>query len=240
MNVAVIFAGGTGQRMKNTSIPKQFMELYGKPVIIYTLEVFQNHPEIDKIIVPCVSGWESHLEDLALKFSITKLDKVLTGGATSQKSKLVALNYLESICVPDDIVMMHDAVRPLVTSKLISDNLACLHKNGTAITVDPFTETGVISIDGETVDSTIERSKLYIAKAPQTFYFSDALWAHEKGEDMPDTIAIDTCTLMTTLGRKLSFVMCESSNIKITTTDDFYIFKTLLDLRQNNENPGEE
>lgn len=235
MNVAIIFAGGTGQRMKNSVKPKQFLELYGKPVIIYTLEVFQNHPEIDRIIVPCLSGWETYLEELGRQYKITKLTNVVTGGKTSQESKYQALTALKNICADDDIVIMHDAVRPLVTPKLISDNLDCVRKNGSAITVDPFTETGVISTDGKTVDSTIERCKLYIAKAPQTFYYKDALWAHEKGQDMPESITIDTCTLMRALGKTLSFVKCESTNIKITTSDDYYIFKALYDLKESRE-----
>lgn len=235
MNIAIIFAGGTGQRMKNTAKPKQFLELYGKPVIIYTLEVFEKHKDIDKIVVPCVSGWENYLLELAKKYSITKLYNVVTGGATSQESKYIALTSIKNICKADDIIIMHDAVRPLITSKLISDNIDCVKKHGTAITVDPFTETGVISNDGMTVDSTIERQKLYIAKAPQSFFYKDVLWAHEKGQDMPDNITIDTCTLMTTLGKSLNFVKCESTNIKITTPNDYYIFKALYDLKEEEE-----
>lgn len=235
MNVAIVFAGGTGQRMKNTARPKQFLELYGKPIIMYTLEIFQTHPDIDKIIVPCVSGWEGYLQDIANKYGITKLFRIVQGGSNTQTSKLLALQALSDVCQKDDIVLMHDAVRPLITHKLISDNLECVKKNGTAITVDPFTETGVISTDGETVDSTIERSKLYIAKAPQSFYYGDALWAHEQGIHMPESITIDTCTIMTALGKKVSFVKCESSNIKITTPDDYYIFKAIHDLRESKE-----
>jgi len=235
MNVAVIFAGGTGQRMKNTAKPKQFLELYGKPIIIYTLEVFENHPQIDSIIVPCVGGWEDYLRELIKKYNLKKVKQVVTGGETSQESKLIALHTLQEYCGDKDIVLMHDAVRPLITSKLISDNIACVKKNGNAITVDPFTETGVVSTDGKTVESTIERNKLYIGKAPQSFYLEDVLSAHEYGKTMPESISIDTCTLMTALGRTLHFVACDSTNIKITTPDDYYIFKTLYDLRERQE-----
>lgn len=233
MNVAIVFAGGTGQRMKNTACPKQFLPLYGKPIIIYTLEIFQNHPDIDQIIVPCVEGWESRLWDMAKRFGITKLTQVVPGGRTSQGSKLSALQALQGVCREDDIVLMHDAVRPLITAKVIDDNLACVREFGNAITVDPFTETGIVSEDGKTVETTIERQKLYIAKAPQCFYYRDALEAHQQAEAMPDTTTIDTCTIMTALGRELHFVPCGCTNIKITSPEDYYIFKAIYDLREN-------
>lgn len=233
MNVAIIFAGGTGQRMRNTAVPKQFLKLYGKPIIIYTLEIFQSHPDIDAIIVPCVAGWQDRLQGMADQFGITKLIKIVPGGKTSQESKLSALHALKNTCKPNDIVLMHDAVRPLITAKTIDDNLECVKKFGNAITVDPFTETGIVSEDGETVADTIERQKLYIAKAPQSFYYGEALAAHEAAQFMPETTTIDTCTIMTALGKKMYFVPCGSSNIKITTPEDYYIFKTIYDLRES-------
>ena len=233
MNVALVFAGGTGQRMRNSARPKQFLELYGKPVIAYTLEIFQAHQEIDAIVVPCLEGWLDHLQRIAEKYGISKLIKVLPGGATSQQSKLLALRALRDVCRDDDIILMHDAVRPLITSRLIDDNLTCIRQFGNAITVDPFTETGVVSEDGKTVETTIERKKLYIAKAPQTFYYGDALWAHEAAQNMPDSTTIDTCTIMTTLGKELHFVPCQSSNIKITTPEDYFIFKAIHDLQES-------
>lgn len=233
MNIAIVFAGGTGQRMNNGAKPKQFLELYGKPIIIYTLEVFQNHPDIDKIVIPCVKGWEDYLQKLVNKYEITKVCKIVTGGNTSQKSKLVALRALENICSSRDIILMHDAVRPLITPELITDNIECVKKYGNAITTDPFTETGVVSTDGITVEEAIERNKLYIAKAPQSFYYEDVLNAHEIGENLPDTLTIDTCTLMKYLGKELFFVACKSANIKITTPSDYYIFKAIFDFNES-------
>ncbi len=235
MNVAIIFAGGTGQRMKTAACPKQFLKLYGKPIIIYTLEVFQQHSAIDKIIIPCVSGWEDSLRTMCQDYGITKLYKIVPGGKNTQESKLNALHGLADLCHDDDIVLMHDAVRPMITPQLITDNIEAVKKYGSAITADPFTETGVVSTDGVTVESTIERSKLYIAKAPQSFYYKDVLTAHEQGQSMPDSITIDTCTLMTALGKTLHFVQCDFANIKITRPDDYYIFKALVDLRESKE-----
>ena len=233
MNYAVIFAGGTGQRMKNSSRPKQFLELHGKPIIVYTLEVFQAHPQVDGIVVSCVSGWLDYLWGLKERFSISKLIDIVEGGRTSQDSKLHALKRLASIADANDLVLMHDAVRPLVTEQLITDNLECAEHYGNAITVDPFTETGVVSEDGVSVEQVIDRRKLYIAKAPQTFRFGDVLSAHEKAVDMPDAVTIDTCTIMTELGVELHFVQCDDTNIKITRPEDFYIFKALYDLRES-------
>lgn len=233
MNVAIIFAGGSGHRMNNTGCPKQFLELYGKPIIIYTLEVFQKHPEIDAIVVPCIHGWEDYLLDLADQYKITKLKKVLTGGKNTQESKWKALEYLKSVCQPDDIVLLHDAVRPIIRPQLISENIASVKAYGSAISAAPFIETCIVSGDKRSVDQAIPRNTLFIAKAPQSFYFRDAYEAHGKGVDMPYTITIDTCSLMTELGKPLHIVPCGNDNIKITTPDDFFIFKALVNLQEN-------
>ena len=235
MNVGVVFAGGTGVRMKTTGKPKQFIELYGKPIIVYTLEIFERSPEIDFVIVPCVAGWESYLEALVEKFRLKKVKKIITGGSNTQESKLKALTALQELCAPDDIVLLHDAVRPLITEKLIADNIASVKKYGSAVTAVPFTETAIVSEKGETTEKTIVRNTLYIAKAPQSFYFKDALEAHTKGEEMPYTITIDTVSLMTELGKKVHLVPCETTNIKITTPEDYYIFKALVDLRESQD-----
>ncbi|MCI8326333.1 MAG: 2-C-methyl-D-erythritol 4-phosphate cytidylyltransferase [Lachnospiraceae bacterium] len=235
MNIALVFAGGTGQRMKNSAKPKQFLELYGKPIIIYTLEVFEKNDNIDKIVIPCVAGWEDYLRDIIKKFNITKVDKILTGGKDTQESKMKALNYLKGICQDDDIVLLHDAVRPLVTNKIIDDNIKSVREYGNAITAVPFSETGIISDDREYTEKTIVRNTLFIAKAPQSFYFKDVFKAHQLGEKMDYRITIDTCSLMTELGVKLHMVQCETTNIKITTPEDYYVFKALVDLRESQD-----
>lgn len=233
MNVAIVFAGGSGQRMKNSATPKQFLEVYGKPIIIYTLEVFEKHKEIDFVVIPCLAGWEEYLQDLLVKYRITKVKKIVTGGKDTQESKMNALNWLKDKCKDDDIVILHDAVRPLVTEKMLTDNLKAVKEFGSAVSVVPFTETGVVSEDDITTNKTIIRNTLYIAKAPQSFYFKDVMEAHTAGETMPYTITIDTCSLMTELGRTLHLVPCETTNIKITTPEDYYIFKALVDLRES-------
>ncbi len=233
MNVALIFAGGTGQRMKNNSRPKQFLELYGKPIIIYTLEHFQKHPDIDSIVIPCVHGWESYLQYLLDKYQITKVQKILTGGKTAQESKLKALMYLKEQLSDHDIVLLHDAVRPIITEEIITENISSVKQYGSAITAAPFIETCIVSKDKEDVDQAIPRNTLFIAKAPQSFYFEDALEAHIKGEKMSPDVTIDTCSLMKALGKKLHVVPCKNDNIKITTPDDYFIFKALVNLEES-------
>lgn len=235
MNVAIVFAGGSGQRMNSAAKPKQFLELYGKPIIVFTLEVFQHHPEIDQVIVPCIAGWEDYLQELLDKYRLTKVTKVLTGGRDTQESKMIALKHLATFCAPDDVVVIHDAVRPLITEKMISDNLEAVRLHGSAISVVPFSETGIVSSNGLTTRESIIRNTLYIAKAPQSFYFSDVYAAHAKGNDMDPTVTIDTCSLMTALGIELHLVPCETTNIKITTPEDFFVFKALIDLRESRD-----
>lgn len=233
MNIALIFAGGTGTRMKNTGKPKQFLELYGKPIIIYTLEIFERHPMIDKIVIPCVHGWEEYLAELIEKYHITKVDKILTGGKDTQESKMNALKYLKTFVDDKDIVLLHDAVRPIITEDLITQNIESVKIYGNAITAATFIETCIVAEDKHNITKTIPRNTLFIAKAPQSFYFKDVWDAHLAGEKMPYTITIDTCSLMTELGKKLHIVPCDNDNIKITTPDDFFIFKALVDLKES-------
>lgn len=233
MNIALIFAGGTGTRMKNSGKPKQFLELYGKPIIIYTLEVFERHPLIDKIVIPCVHGWEDYLSTLVRKYNLKKVDKILTGGKDTQESKMNALKYLKLFVDDNDIVLLHDAVRPIITEELITENINSVIKYGNAITASTFMETCIVSEDRHNISRAIPRNTLFIAKAPQSFYFKDVWNAHILGEKMPYSITIDTCSLMAELGIKLHIVHCDNDNIKITTPDDFFIFKALVDLKES-------
>lgn len=235
MNIAIVFAGGSGQRMNNAAKPKQFLELYGKPIIVFTLEVFQRHPEVDQVIVPCIAGWEEYLAELLEKYRLTKVTTILTGGRDTQESKMIALDHLSTFCAQDDIVIIHDAVRPLVTEKMITDNIHAVKLHGSAVSVVPFSETGIVSPNGQTTRESIVRNTLFIAKAPQSFYFRDVYAAHVKGNDMDPTVTIDTCSLMTALGMELHLVPCDTSNIKITTPEDFFIFKSLIDLRESRD-----
>ena len=234
MNTALIFAGGAGRRMHSAGKPKQFLELHGKPIIIHTLEHFDRHPEIDAIAVVCIAGWIDYLKDLLIRFHIKKVRWIVPGGETSQESTRAGLGILEANCDPrDTIVLIHDGVRPLITEKLISDNIAAVRQYGNAITAAPAIET-IITVDGnEDVTELIDRQSCRLARAPQSFYLSDIIAMHQKAMADNYDKMIDSASLMIHYGVKLHLVEGPAENIKITTPSDFYIFKAIQEAREN-------
>lgn len=234
MIVALIFAGGSGQRMNHPECPKQFIEVCGKPLMVHTLEVFQSHPEIDAIAVSCIAGWEDFLKSECEKWGITKLKIMVPGGSTSQESKLHGLRALRDHCSDDDIILMHDGVRPLIDHETISRNIDSVRKYGNAVTVRQFSETGTICSDEGCIIDTLERDHLFIAKAPQSFRFKDALDAHEAAESLPASKTIDTCTIMSALGKTLHTVPSNSYNVKITFPEDILVFEALYEFVHQN------
>ncbi len=235
MNYAVIFAGGAGVRMKNAGTPKQFLELYGVPIIIHTLTIFENCEEIDGISIACIESHIPFLKKLIEKYQITKVKWIVPGGTYGQQSRLNALHaiYKERGENDDDIVLIHDGVRPLINEQLLLDNINCVKQNGNAITAVGSVETGVISNDGEIVSSILDRNQLFMAKAPQSFYLKDIYDIYKKAEQNGILDSIDSCCLASQFGVKINFVKGKHSNIKITTPEDFYIFKALFDLAEN-------
>ena len=230
---AVIFAGGTGSRMKSTTKPKQFLELHGKPIIIHTLEHFENHPLIDAIVVVCIEEWIDYLNKLLVKFQINKVIKVVPGGKTGQMSIYNGLNVIHQSEFRNDIVLIHDGVRPLINAETITNNIECVRKNGSAITVKPVIET-VIQVDDEhNIVDVVERSNCQTAVAPQGFFFNDIYEAHLKAQSEEMFDFTDSATLMRYYGFKLNTVMGGSENIKITMPSDFYIFRAIYELREN-------
>lgn len=234
MNIAVIFAGGIGRRMRSNDIPKQFLEMHKKPIIIYTLEIFNNHPEIDAIVISCVKDWIPHLEKLVNKYQIQKVNCIVPGGNTGQISIYNGLLAAKRIAKEKStIVLIHDGVRPLINAKLISDNITSVKKNGSAITSSSVQETIVITTGDSSIDQVLERPRSRIAKAPQSFWLNDILNAHKKAQKDNIYDFIDSCTLMKHYGYSLSLVSGTHENIKITTPDDFYIMRALLDAQEN-------
>ncbi len=235
MNVAVIFAGGIGSRMNARERPKQFLELHGKAIIIHTIELFDNHPDIDKIVVVCVRDWIDYLKELLVKFNIRKVVEIVPGGETGQLS---IFNGLEAAArhLPDDsVVLIHDGVRPLITPQTITDNITLVKKNGSAITTAPTVETFVV-VDGEmSVTSIPERNSSKLAKAPQSFILSDILGVHRQARKDGVRNAIDSCTLMNMYNKKLSLVEGPIENIKITTKTDYFIYRAIFESRENSQ-----
>ncbi len=236
MNIAVIFAGGTGKRMHSKDIPKQFLNMHKKPIIIYTLEVFENHPEIDAIVISCVDTYIEYLEELIFKYRINKVQKIVQGGSTGQMSIFYGLKAAKEISHGSDaIVLIHDGVRPLINDKIISDNIASVIKNGSAITTSVVQETILVVNDNELIDYVPDRSHSRVAKAPQSFWLDDILNAHYQAQKDGINDYIDSCTLMKSYGFSLFLVDGPSENIKITTPNDFFIMRAFLDAQENQQ-----
>ena len=235
MNIALIFAGGSGKRMNSKSRPKQFLELHGKEIIIYTIEHFERHPEIDAIVVVCIEEWIDYLKTLLKKNGIEKVKWIVPGGETGQDSIYNGLQVIHENCPEDSIVLIHDGVRPLITAELISDNIQCVKEHGSAVTVAPVTETVMLTADDKLVYTSVERDKCRMAKAPQGYYLKDIYAAHKKAIAENVHNKIDSATMMSDYGYSLYTVEGGPENIKITTPSDFYIFRALLDEMENSQ-----
>lgn len=234
MNIAVIFAGGVGQRMHSRDVPKQFLKMHNKPIIIYTLEIFDNHSEIDAIVIACKEEWISYLEKLIYKFRIDKVKKIVPGGETGQMSIYQGLIAAKEICHGEkSVVLIHDGVRPLINSKVISDNISSVIKNGSAITTAVVHETILVVKEDESINYVPEREHSRVAKAPQSFWLDDILEAHIKSQQQGIYNYIDSCTMMKQYGYPLYLVDGPLENIKITTPDDFFTMRAILDAREN-------
>lgn len=228
MNIALLTAGGIGSRMQQ-EIPKQFLHVKNKPIIIYTLEAFQNNPSIDYIIVAVLEKWEDILWAYARQYNITKLKWVVLGGKTGQESIYNCLSKLENENVPrSSTIIIHDGNRPLVTADIIADSLATHKKYGSAIAAIPCIEAVFKSDNKKCANISISRDELFRTQTPHTYTLSDLLWAHKEASkrNIKDTAA--TCVLMNLLGETVYFSLGSEKNLKITTMDDLDIFKALL------------
>ncbi len=235
-NIAIIFAGGSGARM-GSGIPKQFIEVHGKPIIIHTLEIFEEHPKIDAIYIACKEDYISRLEKLLKRFLITKVERVVPGGETGQDSIRNALEAAAETYDRDSIVLIHDGVRPCITGELIDDDIRCVEEKGSAITCTAFFETPVISKAGIFVEEVPPRNELFTAQAPQCFYLGEVLDAHEKIRKTNPKYEgiVDTCSLMKSLGKSVAIVRGNRGNIKVTTPEDLYTFRAMIDYRETEQ-----
>lgn len=233
-NVAVIFAGGSGKRMNTVSRPKQFLELNGKPVIIYTLELFDNHPQIDGIVVVCIEPWIPFLEKQLNKFEINKVVRIVPGGETGQESIYNGLVAAESHYGEGCNVLIHDGVRPLITEQTISDCVKMVEDKGNCITCVPATETFVVKQEGGSLEIPTRDNSL-IARAPQCFRLKDILEAHRFAQKEGKFNFIDSCTMMSHYGHYMNTIIGPMENIKITTPTDFFIFRAMVEVHENQQ-----
>lgn len=239
-NIAVIFAGGSGTRMHAKDKPKQFLMVHGKPIIVHTLEHFQDHLEIHGIVVVCIEEWIPYMKEMKTRYQLDKIASIVPGGETGQLSIYHGLRETERLYgIRNVIVLIHDGVRPLIDRKLITKNIRAVETYGSAISCGDARETAVLVDELQGIETVIERKQSKIAKAPQSFFLSDILKAQEKAIESGMTDMIDSCTLMHHFGEKLHMVGCGTGNIKITSPEDFYMFRAIYDARENEQLEGE-
>ena len=210
------------------SIPKQFLTVNERPVIVYTLEAFQKHPEIDSIAVVCIDGWQAVLQAYANQFNITKLEHIIPGGKNGQDSIRNGVYELEKHFNSDDIVLIHDAIRPMVSADIISDCIRVTREKGNAITVIPCAEAMMQTEDGMVSVGSYPRDRLKRTQTPQGFKIGDICDLHRRALERGITNSVASCTLMIEMGEQVHFSIGSEKNIKLTTVEDIDIFKALL------------
>lgn len=229
MNIAIIFAGGSGTRMKTHGLPKQFLKVEGKSIIIKTLENFEYNQEIDKIYIACKEDWIDYLKEELETNNITKVAKIVPGGESGQDSIYNALKAAGQENPANSIVLIHDGVRPFIGNDLISRNIQDVKEYGSSITSTPCFETAIVSSDGENVENVPSRSIMYTAQAPQCFYLGKILEVHEEVRKRPQKYEgiVDSCNLMKSNGYDVHITLGPRNNIKVTTPSDYYIVQAL-------------
>lgn len=226
-NIALIIAGGAGNRM-HQNIPKQFLTVNERPVIIYTLEAFERHPEIDAIAVVCIEGWDQILWAYAQQFNIKKLQYVVPGGENGQDSIRNGVMELEKHYDPSDFVLIHDAIRPMVSAEIISDNIRVAREYGNAVTVIPCAEAMMQTEDSIVSVGSYPRDRLKRTQTPQAFKIGEICDLHRRALEAGITNSVASCTLKIEMGEQVYFSIGSEKNIKLTTIEDIDIFKALL------------
>ena len=226
MNIAMIIAGGIGSRM-NADIPKQFIEINDKPILVYTLEAFQRHPEIDAILVVVIQDWEDVVKSYIEDYKLTKLKWVVQGGQSGQESARLGLKALKNHLQPTDYVVIHDAIRPIVPGIILTDLLRVARLHGNACASLPMHETIVITQNQLHGNKNLDRNEVRRVQTPQAYRYQDVLEAHlwAEKEKRPSVYAN---TLMIDFGQTIYFSLGFDNNIKITTSEDLALFKALL------------
>ena len=236
MNYALILAGGVGQRLRNSGLPKQFIELLGKPIVAYTLEKFEVCSEIEKIVIVCHSGWTEEMRRIVEKFNITKVSEIVIGGGDRQESIKNGLSKIDESCDSGDIVVIHDGVRPLVAETTIRENIRVARKHGNAMTVKAVTETVVVT-ESEIAknDNFYNRADTYTLTSPQSFRIKELINAYQQIDEShsQDIPILDASIIYAQLKKDVYLVKEEEQNLKITTPEDFYYFRAILEMEEN-------
>ena len=232
MNIGMIIAGGIGART-HQEIPKQFINVNDKPIIVYTLEAFQHHPNIDAIEVVCLTGWHDILSAYAKQFGITKLENIVDGGETGQDSIRnglydIAKRYHDN----NDIVVIHDAIRPIVSAEIISDNIRVCQEKGNATAVIPCTSVMLKTENAIVSEEQIPRENLKITQTPQSYYINELIEVHKEAVKKELLPSISSCALYIEMGKEVYLSMGSEKNIKITTSEDIEIFTALVQMKR--------
>lgn len=230
-NIALIIAGGRGNRM-GQDLPKQFLNIQDKPIIMYTCEAFQKHPLIDSIVIVCIDGWQTALQAYANQFNITKLRAIVPGGKNGQSSIYNGISAIAENGNSDDIVLVHDAIRPLVSQEIITKCIRTTEEFGSAVTCVPCAEALLETRDQETSGQVLDRDQVKRTQTPQGFSLGTLLKMHEEARRHGITDSVASCTLAVELGMTVHFCPGSEKNIKLTTVDDIDIFKALLESKQ--------
>lgn len=232
MTAAILIAAGTGQRM-HLDTPKQFLRIRGKPILLHTLERFQRHPEIDAICVVTLADRIDEVRGYADSFGISKLRWIVAGGTSGQESIRNGIMELSRHLAPDDIVLVHDGIRPMVSATIISDNIAVCRAKGNAITVLPSADAICRSSDGESSSVLDNRDELWRTQTPQAVPLKMLVWAHRQASERGLTNVVATFALLIKLGVPVFFSRGSETNVKITTQADLAIFRALLAVEEN-------
>ncbi len=232
MITALIIAGGVGKRM-GQDIPKQFITIEGKPIIIYTLESFEQHPMVDRILVVCKHGWEETLWGYIKEYDLKKVQWIIPGGSKGQESINNGVQFLKDYSDEDDTIIIHDGIRPLVDEIVLSDVIVKCQEHGNAVTSLPYNEQIFLKDTEETTKQYIDRNTLRRVSTPQAYQFGKLSWAYDKAvkEDIGMTDSSYTNTMMVELGETLYFAAGSDKNIKLTTQDDLELFKAYLKMK---------
>ena len=237
-NIAAIFAGGSGVRM-GSGMPKQFLTINGQPIIIYTLELFDDHPDIDEIYIACKEDYIGKLKKYIDRYQIQKVTKIVPGGKTGLDSIYNILTAIREDNDLDTVVLIHDGVRPFINSDIISRNIRSVIKNGSAVTCTPMYETPIRSEHDDMIEEVIPRSVMYTAQAPQSFRLGDIIEAYDEvrksGEQ--DSL-VDSCSIYKKTGHGVAIVKGNRGNIKVTTPEDLYLFRGLLEYKETQQTLG--
>ena len=227
MVTAMLFAGGSGVRMESSDLPKQFLEVGGKPIIIHTMEHFSKHPMVDAIVVACKADWIDYLKELTAQFGVTKVRKIVPGGATGFDSiHNGVIATAEFSLDNEDIILICDGVRPMLSEKLITDCIEHTKKYKTAVPVTPSIDSLLYSTDGETCGKSYERNTMYITQAPQGYTMERILWAHEEAYKRGILNPVSSSELFIELGVKVHIFKGERFNIKVTTPEDLITLRS--------------